>query len=293
MSLPKLVTGLAAAMLLMTALGDTSYHAVIQKWRAQHELELKTDDGWLTVDGLFWLKEGPNTAGSDPSSAIALPRGPSKAGVFEFHSGKTVFRVAPGVQALVNGKPAGAVTPLKSDSDGAPDQVQVDSLTMYVIHRGARDGIRLKNPENSRRRSFAGLHWFPVQDGYRVTAKFVPYAKPKTITIPNILGETEQDASPGYVLFTLQGQSLRLDPVLDDKQLFFIFRDLTSGKETYPAGRFLYADPPKNGEVDLDFNKAENPPCAFTPYATCPLPPPQNRLALRIEAGELNYGHHR
>jgi uncharacterized protein len=131
-----------------------------------------------------------------------------------------------------------------------------------------------------------------VDENARVSAKFIAYEKPRRIPITNVLGETEMEPSPGVVLFQMHGRQLQLDPVDEDGRLFFIFRDLTAGKQTYPAGRFLYADAPRHGEVELDFNKAENPPCAFTAFATCPLPPKQNRLAVGIEAGELNYGHH-
>jgi len=290
------VAGLACCAAIVA--GDTSYSATkysasIEQWRAQREADLKADDGWLTVSGLFWLKEGINRAGSMTSSDILLPRGPAELGIFELHHGKTTFRAAPGVAVKLNGQTAGASMPLMSDPEGKPDLIQFHAFTMFVIHRGERYGIRLKDTESESRKEFTGLHWFPVRENYRVTAKFVPYQMPKILSIPNILGETEQDASPGYVLFTLDGHSLRLDPVVeDDQQLFFIFHDLTSGKETYPPGRFLYTDLPKNGEVVMDFNKAQNPPCAFTAYATCPLPPKQNRLPVRIEAGELNYGHH-
>ncbi len=266
---------------LVNATAETPYRTSIEQWRQKREASLKADGGWLTVAGLFWLKEGVNTTGTNPSCDIVLPRGPAKAGVFEFHNGKTTFRSA-----------TGAATELKSDSDGDPDQVKLESLTMFVIHRGQRYGIRMKDTESKVRKEFTGLHWFPVNESYRVTAKFVPNEPGKTIAVPNILGETEQEPSPGYVLFTLNGQSLRLDPVVEGKELFFIFHDQTSGKETYPPGRFLYSDFPKDGKVELDFNKAYNPPCAFTPFATCPLPPKQNRLPIRIEAGELNYGHH-
>jgi uncharacterized protein (DUF1684 family) len=272
--------------------GDTSYRASIDQWRAQQETELKADDGWLTVSGLFWLKEGINRAGTKTNADIVLPRGPAELGAFELSGGKTTFRAAPGVAVKLNGQTAGGATPLKSDAEGKPDHIQLDTLTMFVIHRGDRYGIRLKDTESESRKEFTGLHWFPVKESYRVVAKFVAYQPSKMLTIPNILGKTEQDPSPGYVVFTLDGVSLRLDPVLEDDQLFFIFHDLTSGKGTYPAGRFLYTDLPKNGEVVMDFNKAQNPPCAFTAFATCPLPPKQNRLRVRIEAGELNYGHH-
>jgi uncharacterized protein len=279
MNVSRSFSYLACAALLIAA---TTYEAAIEGWRAQRETKLKADDGWLTVAGLFWLKDGANTAGSDSSIDIVLPRGPAHAGIFEFHDGKTTFRA----------EPDGAVQRLKSDSEGTPDKVHIDDFSMFVIHRGSRYGIRLKDPQSTFRKEFAGLHWFPVKESYRATAKFIAYEKPRLIPIPNILGEIEQEPSPGYVEFKLNGQSLRLDPVTEDDQLFFIFRDRTTGKETYPSGRFLYSNLPKNGQVELDFNKAENPPCAFTPFATCPLPPKQNRLSVRVEAGELNFGHH-
>ena len=281
------------AMLGAICVADEAYQSSIEQWRAQHEAGLKADGGWLTVSGLFWLKEGLNTAGSNPAGKIVLPRGPAELGTFELREGRTTFRTSPGVAVQINGQPpAGATVPLKSDADGNPDRIRFGAFTLYVIHRGERYGIRLKDNESESRRQFTGLHWFPVKEKYRVTAKFVPYQPPRMIAIPNILGDTDQESSPGYAVFTLDGQPLRLDPVVEDDQLFFIFHDLTNGRETYPAGRFLYTDLPKNGEVVLDFNKAENPPCAFTAYATCPLPPKQNRLSFRIEAGELNYGHH-
>lgn len=149
----------------------------------------------------------------------------------------------------------------------------------------------MRDIDSKLRKDFTSRHWFPVKGDYRVTAKFIAYDPPKMIVVPNVLGETSQMPSPGYVEFTLDGHELRLDPVVEDESLFFIFHDETSGHGTYPPGRFLHADFAKDGKVTLDFNKAYNPPCAFTPYATCPLPPKQNRLALRIEAGEQFSGH--
>lgn len=262
------------------------YETEVEQWRQQQEKELKSDSGWLTVAGLFWLKEGVNTAGSAASNGIVLPRGPAKLGEFDFRGGQVAFQPAAGVSVNVNGKPAGAATKLKADTAGTPDQLELDGLTMFVIHRGDRYGIRLKDPKSKFRKEFTSRHWFAVKPDYRVTAKFVAYDPPKMIAVPNVLGETSQMPSPGYVEFTLAGHELRLDPVVEDESLFFIFHDETSGHGTYPPGRFLHADFAKDGKVTLDFNKAYNPPCAFTPYATCPLPPKQNRLPLRIEAGE-------
>ncbi len=278
--------------LALAAFAGTPYETSVRDWRNHLEQSLKATGGWLSVAGLFWLKPGQNTAGSDPSSDIVLPnRAPARLGVFELHDGKVTFRANPAAQVLVNGKPA-TTAPLKSDVEGSPDVVQSGDLAMTVIQRGSRYGIRLRDPNSKMRQEFTGLHWYPVNGAYRVTAKFVPYGKDYKIPIPNILGQTEMEPSPGYVQFTLKGMTYRLTPVLEDDQLFFIFRDQTAGRTTYGAGRFLYSDLPKDGRVILDFNKAYNPPCAFTPYATCPLPPKQNRLKVSIEAGELKYRSH-
>jgi uncharacterized protein (DUF1684 family) len=282
---------LLGAVLSIAIADDNGYQGGIERWRHEREAGLKADGGWLTVAGLFWLKDGVNAAGSSPSSAIRLPRGPAHFGDFDFLDGKTLYRPDANVPAEVKGKPAKS-TVLRADTDpGGPDKVAVGEFTMFVIHRGNRYGIRLKDRASEFRREFTGLHWFPVRDEYRIVARFVPYEQAHQIAIPNILGETEKEPSPGYAIFSLHGHEYRLDPVLEENRLFFIFRDQTSGKETYGSGRFLYAEMPQEGKVVLDFNKAENPPCAFTPFATCPLPPAQNRLQVRIEAGELNYGH--
>jgi uncharacterized protein (DUF1684 family) len=277
---------------LFLQVSASTYNAEIERWRHNREAGLKADGGWLTVAGLFWLKEGKNTVGTDKFSDIVLPAGsaPASVGFFTFHDGQSQFEAAPGVTATVDGKPAVSAT-LRADSAGVPNTLQVGDLTMFVIHRGKRFAIRLKDKNSPMRKAFTGLKFFPPDESYRVKAKFVPYDPPKMIPIPNILGETEEEASPGYVEFTLNGHPCRLDPVTEGDSLFFIFKDLTAGKETYPPGRFLNTEMPKNGEVTLDFNKAYNPPCAFTPFATCPLPPKQNQLAVRIEAGELRYGH--
>jgi uncharacterized protein (DUF1684 family) len=275
---------------------DSVYHAKIGKWRQQREARLKTDDGWLAVAGLFWLDEGMNRFGSGPRNSIALPAGaaPPLAGAFELRQGKVSVRVEPGVTLTAAGKPVTAMD-LRSDEPGPPDVLRLGRLSLLVIARGGRYGIRMKDPESETRRTFAGLRWFPVRDDMRVDARFVMWPSPRTIPIPNVLGQVNDLPSPGYAEFALAGRTMRLEPVIEEpgaQELFFIFRDLTAGKETYPSGRFLYAPMPKDGKVVLDFNKAYSPPCAFTAYATCPLPPPQNRLPVRIEAGEKDPHRH-
>jgi uncharacterized protein (DUF1684 family) len=277
MNSPKMAVVFACLSLAGVLMATAGYQSEIAAWRHQREAGLRRDGGWLTVTGLFWLREGANRFGTNAGNEIVLPAGPAQAGVFELHKGKVTAKVD------------GSRREIRPDSD---ELVPVGRLRLYVIQRGDRYGIRMKDPDSQFLREFHGLEYFPAREDYRVTARFV--AEPRKIPIANIVGQTELDDSPGYVVFQLQGRQFRLSPVLEEpgaKELFFIFRDETAGKETYGAGRFLYTSLPKDGTVVLDFNKAYNPPCAFTPYATCPLPPKENRMAVRIEAGEKKYGH--
>jgi uncharacterized protein (DUF1684 family) len=272
---------------------DRSYREQIRKWRADYEASLKRDNGWLTLAGLYWLKIGENRFGTGSRNEIGLPEGsaPEDAGCFVFRDSKIRLRVNHGVPLLVNGAAVSGETSLKPDSAGRPDRMTLGQLSMIVIQRGSRYGIRLWDNASAVRRDFQGTHWFPAKESYRITAKFISYPQPKMIPILNILGDTEPSPSPGYAEFALNGAQCRLEPLLEGDHLFFIFKDASSGKQTYPAGRFLYAALPKEGKVILDFNQAENPPCAFTAYATCPLPPRQNHLQVSIEAGELSHEH--
>jgi uncharacterized protein (DUF1684 family) len=287
----RLLIALAVvAALAATASGQApqdSYPAAMKAWREKREAELKSDNGWLTVAGLFWLKEGTNRFGTDPSNEVVLPEGStlSRAGAFEFSKGKTLLRAESGANILSEGQPVTTLE-IRTDADEKPSVLNAGAVTMQVIKRGQRFGVRVKDKNSKQRREFAGLRWFPVKESFRITADFVSYDKPRDIPIANVLGDVQNMPSPGYAQFELGGKKYRLDPVLDGKKLFFIFSDLTSGKSTYPAGRFLYSDLPEGGVVVLDFNQAINPPCAFTSFATCPLPPRQNRLKVAIPAGE-------
>jgi uncharacterized protein len=291
------IFAMAAAAALGAATPDAAYRAEIDKWRHEREARLKGDGGWLQVAGLFWLKDGPNTFGTNAKSTLVLPAGsaPARAGTFELRAGRVTVRMDPGVEATVDGKPVQTAT-LRPDVPGPADVLKVGSrLSLHVIERGGRLGIRMKDKESPLLKEFTGLRWFPVREDQRIEARFVPYTPPKKVPVPNILGQVDELPSPGYAVFNVAGREVRLDPVLEEPgatELFFIFRDETAKKETYQAGRFLYAAMPKDGKVVLDFNKAYSPPCAFTPYATCPLPPKQNRLTVRIEAGEMRSGHH-
>ena len=268
----------------------SDYSAALAEWRAERERKLLADQGWLSINGLYWLKPGVNRVGVDPGVEVALPQGsaPPSVGVFELRGSRISFRSEPGVEVASNGGRIREIQMIPDDA-GEPTRIQLAALTMYVIHRGSRYAIRLADANSPMRRGFKGLKYYPALEKYRISARFTPYDPPRTIPVLNVLGETDLETSPGFVTFRLAGSELRLEPVWSGKRLFLIFKDQTSGRGTYPAGRFLYADPPRNGVVLLDFNKAENPPCAFTPYATCPLPPEQNRLPVAIPAGELDY----
>jgi uncharacterized protein (DUF1684 family) len=275
---------------LLVLLASPGYEAQVQKWRQDREVRLRSDGGWLSVSGLFFLREGQNRFGSGAGADVRLPSGPAEAGVLELKGKDVTVRIAQGVEARLGGHPVEEAT-LRSDASGERDVLTLGPLAMQVIERGGRTALRLWDNDNPKRREFKGLRWFPIQEAYQITAKFVPYPPGRTLKVASILGYVEDLPCPGYVSFRLHGKDLRLEPVLEDQELFFIFRDETSGTDTYDSGRFLYADPPVKDSVILDFNKAFTPPCAFTPFATCPLPPRQNRLQAPIEAGEKTPAH--
>ncbi len=284
---------LYALLVYATAFADMQpapgYRNEIEKWRLDREARLKAEDGWLSLAGLFWLKEGGNKVGTAADAEVKLPRGPLDAATILLNAGKVRITVRSGAPVTVNGKRVTSAG-LRSDEGGAaPDMIGIGNLRLYVIHRGKKDAIRLKDPESAARREFTGLKWFPIVPGWRIEARFVLYDKPKKLIFDTIVGEKEEDDSPGYAVFERDGQQIRLEATKEEGELFFVFRDKTAGKTTYPAARFLNAPMPKNGKVILDFNRAYNPPCVFTPYATCPLPAPQNRFTIAIPAGEMMY----
>lgn len=282
------LAGIFAFVALALAASDTgdAYRRQIEQWRAEHQREIGKDFGWLTVVGLDWLKDGDNRVGADRASEVRLPPGsaPARVAVIEYRAGRAVLHPARGVALTLNGKPARETT-LREDDD----VLAIGHLQFYLIRRGDRAGVRLKDNDSAARKHFAGLSWYPVDPSWRIEAKFTAWPARHTIAFHNTIGQEEHEPSPGYVTFTRDGREFRLESMVDEGKLFFVLRDRTSGKTTYGASRFLYAEQQKNGLVTLDFNKAENPPCAFTAYATCPLPPPHNRLALAITAGEKKY----
>ena len=290
-----------AGLLLMAgaaAAADSSdaYLKTLAEWRARQEAKLKADDGWLTVVGLHWLKEGENRVGSHADFEAPLPKSaPDRVGTLTLRAGKVRFKPAPGVSVSLNGKPA-VETDLKPDITPNYDVLAVGRVKFFVIQREDRFGVRVKDNDSAARREFTGLRWYPADPSWRVQAKYVPFDKPHPVTFETTVGVKERDESPGYVTFRRNGTEYKMEPVVDGNDLWFVMRDATSGKTTYAASRFLYASPPKEGirkpgAVELDFNRAENPPCVFTDFATCPLPPPQNRLSLAVTAGEQMYNH--
>src|SRR6266498_793734 len=276
-------------MRVKDSVDHAAYQAEIESWRQRMDESLRAERGWLTLAGLFWLNQGTNRFGASPDNEIVLPgeSAPAHAGSFVFQAGTATLHAAAGV--CVNGQPATA-TRLRSDADATPDLITIGDLTMLVIQRGQRHAIRLWDRRSPARVAFTGRRWYPVNESYRITARFVAHDPPRTLPVPNILGETQQRLSPGYAIFTIDGPEHSLDAVTEGDELFFIFRDRTAGDTTSPAGRVLKAAFPRKAMITLDFNRAYSPPCAFTAFATCPLPPPRNHLPLRIEAGEL-YDH--
>ena len=269
------------------------YEKEIRTWQEGRATGLTRSTGWLSVVGLSWLQPGENRIGSDPQADVELPEGkaPAWAGSIWLEDGKVRLVPDPAAGILIDGQPA-TERILGSDLDEDTTMMTLGSLTFFVIQRADRVGVRVRDSESEAIKSFQGLHYFPVNPDLRVEARFEPYDPVKQIPIANIVGITENQPSPGALVFEIDGKTFRLDPIIEQEgadELFVIFADATAGKETYGAGRYMYTDMPVDGKVILDFNKSYNPPCAFTAYATCPLPPSQNRLPIRIEAGEKNY----
>jgi uncharacterized protein (DUF1684 family) len=284
---------LIVAFAFFLAVPDTpaAYRAALEKYRHDRLEELTAPNGWLAVRGLFWLHEGANMAGSDASNEIRLPaRAPKRLGVFTLNDGAVSFSADPAARVTSAGKPVSSLT--LDPRGGERSAIVADGVSLFVIRRGDKVGLRMLDPDSPQRKAFAGLKYFPLTPAYHVKAAFTPYEKPKEVQVPNVLGQLVPMESPGYVEFKINGQAYRLEPVYETpkhEDLFFIFKDLTSKTDTYEAGRFLHTPLPQNGIVDLDFNRAYNPPCAFTEFATCPLPVKQNQLGIRIPAGELRF----
>jgi hypothetical protein len=272
------------------------YAAAIESWRAGRVERLKSEDGWLTLVGLHWLEPGENRFGSDPELPIVLeaPGVPAWAGTFRLEAGEVRVEAAPDSPLRLGDGPLSGPTLVRDDSQEQADVLALGRLKLYVIRRGDRFAIRVKDPASPVRTGFTGIESFPIDPSYRIDARLERFEQPLEVAIPTAAGTTERMQAPGRVVFTLGGAKKALLPLVEEPgetSLWFIFKDKTSGKETY-GFRYLYGDLREDGTVDLDFNRAYNPPCAFTPYATCALPPKENHLDARVEAGERIYGAH-
>jgi len=258
---------------------STSYTDSIKEWQEHRNAGLRKPDSWLTLVGLFWLNPGDNTIGAGASNDFVLPKhsAPEHVGTLHLEGEKVTFRKAG----------QSAPKPLSFDDEN-PDVIEAGSVSFFVIKRGDRFAVRAKDSQSPVLKHFAGLTFFPVNPALHFQARLVPDGM--KIPILNVLGKTDLEESPGVVEFTYQGKVQHLRPIYEGKTLFFLFKDPTNKDLTYQAGRMLNTPLPVNGIVDLDFNRSYNPPCTFTPYATCPLPPKENYLPFPVEAGEKRYG---
>ena len=286
-----------AIVLLTALLTSMSVGAQAQpsldEWRQKRVANLTSETGWLTLVGLYWLKAGDNTFGRAASNRIALdhPALGNTSGSFQVRDGGVTFVAAPGAKVM-NGREPVTSMAMVPDTAGQPTTLSIGSLRFFVIERAGRLGVRIRDVDHPARKNFQGLEYFPVDESWVIDARFEPYPANRRIPILNILGMTDQMLTPGAVVFSRGGREWRLDAILetpDDDELFLMFADATSARETYGAGRFLYIPMPRDGRVKVDFNRAYNPPCAFNEFATCPLPPAQNRLGIRVDVGEKKY----
>ena len=272
---------------------DPAHVKAVQRWRSQHETDYTRE--FVPLAGLFYLKPGANTAGSAAGSDVRLPaRAPASIGRFVLESGRVRFEPAAESKVTLRGTSVRATLQLKSDASDEADELAVGSMTFWIHETGDRRSVRLRDPESDAAKSFKGFRWFPIDPRYRVAGRFIKDAKPRVIEMPLLTGDIDSGTTEGVVEFALNGSTIRLRPITTRPgRLWFIFRDATAGHETYEAARFLYADLEADSSVVVDFNEAYNPPCSFNSFTTCPLPLPENRLSIRIPAGEMAYagGH--
>lgn len=287
---------IVATMLAVIATGcakrdDEAYRKQVADWRQKHEADYTRE--YVPLSGLYFLKPGDNRAGSASDNDIVLAASaPAQVGVFVLGTDNQV-RFTPAAKADVTLKDRPVTADVALTDDGGkdkPDELHVGELTMWVHRSGDRRTIRVRDENGPVAKSFKGYQWFPIDERYRVVGKFIKDPQPREVRVPNILGDEEVYTTEGTVEFTLDGQKLTMRPMTTRPgRLWFIFKDGTSGKETYHTARFLYADVKDDGTTVLDFNEAYNPPCAFNPYTTCPLPPKENQLTVRVLAGEKDY----
>lgn len=276
---------------------DPAYSAEIQTWRAQREERLTAPDGWLSLVGLHWLEEGDNLIGADPEAEVLLeaPGIPRRLGTIALYHGQATLTVIADAEVRLDGKVIDQSRTLLSDADqGGPDLLRIGRLTASVIKRGDRQAIRVKDPKAQTRLDFAGLEYFPLNPAFRVEAQLEAFPEPRDVTILTVIGAEDHLLCPGTLHFTIDGHNLTLQPWINNpeqRELFIVFTDGTSGRLTYGAGRFLSTKLREDGTAILDFNKAMTPPCGFTPFSTCPLAPPENALPVDVLAGEQLAAH--
>lgn len=261
----------------------------IEAWRAEHEDSYTRN--WATIEGLHFLKEGSQSAGSASDNDIVLIASlPEHLGSFTVASDEVTFEPAPGAPITINGEPAPSATVLRDDGADEPDVVESNGASVVVHRSGKRISLRVKDANGERARSFQGFDWFPISRDYRVLGRFIPDATPRDLQVVNTFGDIDTYRSEGVVEFELNGEMLSLRPfTTEPKRFYFVFNDKSSGVETYEAARFLYSDLRQDGTTILDFNEAYNPPCSFNPFTTCPIPLPENRLPIKVLAGEKKY----
>lgn len=270
---------------------DNEYLRSIEQWDSMRLKNLKSENGWLNLAGLYWLQEGEITLGSGPDNQLVFPRGPEKIGSLVRQDDQVLFFAANNIQVLANGKPTEKIA-LKSDKEGSPDKLTIDSLCFYLIQRGERHGIRLRDYLNPKIDALQAIDRFPVHKDWIIRAKFMRNTKGITIQVPDVLGDVSVETVPGILEFEYNNEPYRLYPTGKEERMFLVFGDDTNALESYGAGRFLSIEGPDSlGYVNIDFNKAYNPPCAFSEFATCPLPPKVNMLPFKVLAGEKSVPH--
>ena len=276
-----------------SALAGDDYTAAVGKARAERLQTLKAPDGWLSLIGLEWLQPGTNRIGSAADNDIVLKAGPAHLGTITLDdTGAATIELAKGSGALVDGREVQRATLVDDGGTGRKaTEVSFGSAKFLVIAREGKKALRVKDENADSRVHFAGIDYFPIDPSWHIVATWVPFDPPHKLEVGSVIGTIDKVDVPGKAVFQHDGHTYELLPYQEEPggELFFVIADRTSGKETYGAARFLYAALPKDGKVVLDFNEAYNPPCAFTPFATCPLAPPENRLDLRITAGEKKY----
>lgn len=272
---------------------NNEYETGILKWRQEVDNNLRRENGWLALAGLFWLRKGTNLIGSDRESDILLPeRTPARLGTFAFDGDNVTLNVEADLPVEVNGV-ATQLALLDADQEDVPSFITFDDIRMVVVRRSKGVGIRVWDNAREARRTFPSREWYPVKEELRLPATYTRYERPKIVKMPDILGAILDEPMQGFVSFELGGKNHELMvEELPDRRLFIQFMDLTNGNPTYPSGRYHYTDAQENGQVFIDFNKAYSPPCAFTEFATCTFPPQENHLNVAVEAGEIYPGNH-